>query len=299
MSPLRRSLALLLLLLTALVYCTPPSPETFERRAETLSSCSPPAGHSHNDQLRQPPLELALDSGFHSVETRVFHVNSAVRVCQVYTSCLGTFNELYLDPLSELTEYPPFFRIEVDLRVTSPLFKWQAITNTYNDIKASMAARPELQSWVEITFIGVNQNFPPPAGNPNYLKFRASSNYYLSSAGWPYSWDGTTSIPPEVESDIAARVATAHGAGKQIMFSSFSIEPSGNPEAVWDALHQADVDYVSTDDPPRYASWTASACPPPPEPDAGSDAGEINDASTVVDANAPELDASPDADAAP
>lgn len=217
------------------------------------------SGHSVNDHRLGDPLDEALAAGIHSVDVDVFYSSGGgLRVCTVLSECVPgkTLESVYLDPLLALgEERPSFFRIEIDVRVSTPVFYWQTVTGAYNAVAAAMAERPDLQGSVEITFFGNAQNYPPPSGNPSYLKFRADPNYYLPNAGWPYSWDGTGEMPEAEHDDLLARVEAAHNAGKLIMFAPHAIEALGDPEAVWDTLEAAGVDFITTLDPALYCEW--------------------------------------------
>lgn len=231
-----------------------------------------PALHSHNDERRATPLFEALAAGATRIEVDVWRIGS---VPQLYTghdvadTAAGhTLQSQYLDPLAAL---PPEARparldLVIDAKVV-PQFRAVQAPAIYHETIAAVQARPALAGWLRVVFTGATVAHTI-ANRPAWVEFQhwgvsAASlaepvaREPVEAEGWPFSWQGVGEMPADELAALEAQSARVRAAGKRYLLSTYFVEATGDPEAVWSVL-RGRVDIVSTDDPARYAAWVDS-----------------------------------------
>jgi len=224
-----------------------------------VNASAAPKGHSHNDYGRAAPLAEAIAAGVASIEVDLVYSAGRLLVCHTARECSPerTLETLYLAPLAALgADRPARLTLQIETKVTHPSLAGVAIPGVFHGVLAAFAARPELASWVDVVFIG-QQYYPPPAPTPAGFSFRADPDTGLVSVEWPFAWEGHGDMPAADRSALERLVDDAHSRGARLQLSTHPIELSGDVVAVWDALADAGVDTISTDDPLLFAAWRA------------------------------------------
>jgi hypothetical protein len=231
-----------------------------------------PGAHAHNDYAHDRPLLDALDRGFMSVEADIWLADDGLLVAhEIERAQPGrTLEALYLDPLKGRvaanggTVHPgqPGFTLMIDIkseqeatyaaldRVLSvyadmlTVFEDAAVKTgavtvvvTGNRPRATMLAQPNRLAGYDGRLADLDAGLP-------------ASFMPLISDSWArhFSWTGAGPMP-EIERDkLAEFVATAHAKGARVRFWETPDAPGPEREAVWQALRQAGVDLLNSDD---------------------------------------------------
>ncbi|MDP3072144.1 MAG: phosphatidylinositol-specific phospholipase C/glycerophosphodiester phosphodiesterase family protein [Opitutaceae bacterium] len=223
--------------------------------------------HAHNDYSHARPLAEALERGFGSVEADIWLVDGALLVAhdRKDVNPERTLASLYLDPLRErvgknggrvYADGPPLVLL-VDVKseavatyavLQAQLASYAPMLTTYreghvepravtvivsgNRAQPEMAAQTVRHAFVDGRAIDLESN--PPATLVPWV----SENWQKV---FPWRWEGP--MPAETRVVLAAWIARAHGQGRRVRFWNTPDRP-----AVWQALSQAGVDFIGTDD---------------------------------------------------
>ncbi|WP_036492208.1 phosphatidylinositol-specific phospholipase C/glycerophosphodiester phosphodiesterase family protein [Nocardioides sp. CF8] len=229
--------------------------------------------HAHNDYEHQRPLLDALDHGFTSVEADVWLVDGELLVAHDLADVQPgrTLESLYLEPLAKIvadnggTVHPGFdgtFQLLIDVK--------SAARPTYDAIHAALAAHEEIitrfqhgarkQRAVDAVISGnrdlafmssQKKRFAGYDGRLGDLGSGLSSDVMpLVSDNWTrhFTWQGVGPMPAAERAELEAIVAQAHAAGYRVRFWATPDAALPNREAVWQALRNAGVDHINTDD---------------------------------------------------
>ncbi|MBL9190348.1 MAG: phosphatidylinositol-specific phospholipase C/glycerophosphodiester phosphodiesterase family protein [Opitutaceae bacterium] len=223
--------------------------------------------HAHNDYAHPRPLAEALERGFGSVEADIWLIDGALLVAHDRKDVhpTRTLASLYLEPLRErvgknggrvYADGPPLVLL-VDVKseaaatyavLHAQLAGYAAMLTTCregkiepravtvivsgNRAQAEMAAQPLRHAFVDGRAIDLETN--PPATLVPWV----SENWQKV---FPWRWTGP--MPAEARVVLSGWIARAHGQGRRVRFWNTPDRPD-----VWQALHQAGVDYIGTDD---------------------------------------------------
>lgn len=228
-----------------------------------------PAGHAHNDYEHDRPLFDALEHGFASVEADIWLRDGALLVGHDLADLdpARTLDGLYLAPLreaaqsGELPGTPPFILL-IDIKSEAEA--------TYRALSAELAEYADVLARVEngdvaagpVTAI-VSGNRPKAmmaADDPRYAFYdgRLSdlesglppSFMPLVSDNWTrhFGWRGQGEMPADERRRPDGIVTEAHARGYLLRFWETPDRPGPERQAVWQALTQAGVDLINTDD---------------------------------------------------
>ncbi|MFY9252073.1 MAG: phosphatidylinositol-specific phospholipase C/glycerophosphodiester phosphodiesterase family protein [Fuerstiella sp.] len=231
--------------------------------------------HAHNDYLHTRPLLDALEQGFCSVEADVFLVNGKLLVAHSFLELSPdrTLEDLYLKPLRErvkanggrVHKNGPVFTLLIDIKADG--------ANTYTALNTLLQQQyADVFSYVEngtfheqaVNIVisgdrafdvisGSSKRFAGIDGRLSDLDTHHSSHLMpLISDNWRnhFKWRGVGEFPEPERAKLTDCVAKAHAAGRRIRFWATPDVP-----AMWEALDNAQVDMINTDDLPGLAKY--------------------------------------------
>jgi hypothetical protein len=226
-----------------------------------------PQAHAHNDYLHERPLLDALDHGFCSVEADVFLVEGELLVAHTRAECDAgrTLRRLYLDPLQQRVRenggrvYPdgPEFTLLIDIKADGEA-TWRVLNeqlSQYADVFSSVedgtvtpravtaiisGERPQpLIAATSPRFAGIDGRLSDlDSDHPAHLMPLISDNWRTH-----FRWRGEGPLPENEQARLNHIVATAHARQRKLRLWATPDTP-----AAWQALHEAGVDLINTDD---------------------------------------------------
>ncbi len=252
--------------------------------------------HAHNDYEHDRPLLDALAHGFTSVEADVWLVDGELRVAHDLEDVVAgrTLDSLYLRPLRQLVAsnggsvYPGYdhsLTLLVDIksdgeatyrRLHRTLRRHRAMLTTYtrhrwagNRVQAGAVTviisgeRPrELMAAQRVRYAGYDGRMDDlGSGAPAWFIPLISDNWTNV-----FTWDGDGPMPADERALLHEIVATAHAAGQRVRFWATPDDPGPAREAVWQALLDARVDHINTDDLAALRDFLLTHDPRPSQP---------------------------------
>jgi hypothetical protein len=246
------------ILLAARAHAAPP-PE--------LAAVALPHAHAHNDYRHARPLFDALGHGFCSVEADIFLVDGRLLVGHDRRELQPdrTLQSLYLEPLRRLVQqnqgrvYPngPPLTLLIDIKSDGAM--------TYEVLHQVLAGYRRLFTRVEGDHVQLGAIDVIISGNRAEAEIAAKPVRYagidgrlsdldsdapahrmpLISDNWRshFRWRGQGPMPSAECEKLRQIVQKAHGRGRRVRFWA-----TPESEAVWQALREASVDLIGTDD---------------------------------------------------
>jgi hypothetical protein len=219
-----------------------------------------PNAHAHNDYAHERPLCEALAKGFTSIEADVHLVGGELYLGHwlPQISADRTLQQLYLKPLHDLVSrqggkvYPGYegiFYLMIDIK-TDSLATYRALRSLLLKFPA-FQCNPHFQVFISGNralqhILSDGEQIAAVDGRLSDLwKNRPSEAMPVISDNFRkhFRWRGKGPMPP-VEKDKLRRLADeAHRQGKKLRFWAIPDQPNG-----WQALLEAGVDFISTDD---------------------------------------------------
>ncbi len=234
-----------------------------------LSSDTTPRrqAHAHNDYLHPRPLIDALDQGFCSVEADVFLVDGQLLVAHSFAELRPdrTLQRLYLDPLRERIRRNDGF-VHSDRQPITLLIDFKSEGEaTFAALNQLLSQYKDVFAWTEngdmhpgavVAIVSGNRpietmtNTPVRfAGIDGRLSDRQSKIppelMPLISDNWNhhFQWRGSGDFPADEREKLEQIVKQIHASGRLVRFWATPDNP-----AMWQALRDADVDLINTDD---------------------------------------------------
>ncbi len=222
-----------------------------------------PAQHAHNDYEHTRPLLDALERGFTSIEADVHLVDGQLLVAHHKDSVdkSRTLESLYLAPLRAHVQQqrttPLILLIDVKSNADSTYVVLDALLRRYADMLTIYAGDEVIQGPVHAIISGeraittmrkARVRFAAMDGRLTDLRASPRATRALVpliSDSWEKitKWKGEGPVPPKVRDDIARIVSRAHAHGQRVRFWG-----TGDNEAVWQVLADANVDLIGADD---------------------------------------------------
>ncbi len=228
--------------------------------------------HAHNDYLHTPPLLLALDHGFASVEADVFLVGG--RLCVAHepdkVTPEKTLQSLYLDPLRQRVKenagrvYPggSRFLLLIDLKTKAePTYRrLHEILAGYREMLTTFGSQGRKDQAVTVIVSG---NRPLELMRSQPVRYAGYDGRLtdldsdlpadvipMISDTWVkhFTWKGEGAMPADEKQKLSDLVRQAHARGRLVRFWATPDAPSPAREAVWRQLLAAGVDLLNTDD---------------------------------------------------
>ncbi len=223
--------------------------------------------HAHNDYLHDRPLHDALQHGFCSVEADVFLVEGELLVAHTRAELdpSRTLEKLYLEPLrrrvqsngGRVHQDGPVFTLLIDIKSDGEA--------TYDAVNDLLSTYKDIFSYVDDGNVHSNAVWAVISGNRAKDRIAASSPRFagidgrltdlssdqpahlipMISDNWRshFGWRGDGSIPAQDREKLERIVDAAHAMNRTVRFWATPDIPP-----VWDALNQAGVDLINTDD---------------------------------------------------
>lgn len=225
------------------------------------------AAHAHNDYRHDRPLLDALDHGFCSVEADIFLVDGRLLVGHERGELkpARTLQSLYLDPLrrhvikngSRVYRGGPEFTLLVDIKSDGEKTyrRLHQVLAEYDDIITSVEDGAVRRRAVRAIISGNRARSLIAADSPRYasidgrlsdLDSDAPSHLLpLISDNWRihFRWRGEGPMPEREREKLSGIVEQAHQRGRRVRFWATPESPR-----LWEALHNAGVDLINTDD---------------------------------------------------
>lgn len=241
--------------------------------------------HAHNDYLHARPLLDALEHGFCSAEADIHLVAGKLLVAHDRSNVHPerTLETLYLEPLRQRVRQNggrvfragPAFTLLIDLK--SP---W---ITTYPVLRATLSDYAEMLTTFQGALIRSNAVTVILSGNRSREMFVIETERYAAldgeladidsaeppshipwvSANWArhFKWRGVGNFPPAESARLRDIVARAHQHGRSVRFWGAPDKPD-----FWQALYDAEVDLINTDDLAGLEKFLKSrASPSPPD----------------------------------
>ncbi len=230
--------------------------------------------HAHNDYHHDRPLLDALAHGFCGVEADIHLVNGQLLVAHDREDCRpeNTLEALYLSPLHERCRqnggrvYPdgPSLTLLIDIKSEGvPTYKaLRDVLANYAEILTKFREGNIDEGAVTVIISG-NRPQELMRSEPHRLaavdgRFSdvdsdiSRSFMPLISDNWRshFSWRGASDMPLEERQKLHAIVKACHARGQRVRLWA-----TPESEAVWQALREAGVDLLNTDDLPRLREF--------------------------------------------
>ena len=236
--------------------------------------------HAHNDYLHNRPLLDALQHGFCSVEADIFLVNGELLVAHTRfeVSPEKTLERLYLKPLRQRIKQNngrvyrsgPGFTLLIDIKNngTETYRALHQMLTRYQDVfshadgnqvhqKAVTAIisgdRPvEVVTAESTRLVGIDGRLTDLNSDlPAHLMPLISDNWRNH-----FRWNGQGEFPVQEEARLLDIVKQVHSRNRRIRFWATPDNP-----AVWNALNEAGVDLINTDNLPGLRQFLQTADP--------------------------------------
>ncbi len=228
--------------------------------------------HAHNDYLHTPPLLMALDHGFASVEADVFLVGDKLCVAHEPKKIAPerTLQSLYLDPLRQRVKENggqvyrggSRFLLLIDLKTRAePTYqRLHEILAEYREILTTFDAQGRKDRAVTVIVSG---NRPLELMRSQPVRYAGYDGRLadldsdlpadlipMISDTWvqPFTWRGEGAMPANEKQKLSEIVRQAHARGRLVRFWATPDAPSPARETVWRQLLAAGVDLLNTDD---------------------------------------------------
>ena len=222
--------------------------------------------HAHNDYEHHRPLLDALSHGFCSVEADIFLVDGELLVGHDSWKLKKnrTLKKLYLAPLQQLVRqnggrvFPdgPMFTLLIDFKADGkkiyPVLKKQL--EEFKEFLSGMHDGSYQKRAIQIVISGDcprsliasdPQRLVSIDGRLSDLESNAAPGLIpLISDRWGshFKWRGKSALKKETRTKLDSIVDKAHASGRRVRFWATPESP-----VVWDALLQAGVDHINTD----------------------------------------------------
>lgn len=229
--------------------------------------------HAHNDYEHDRPLRDALSHGFTSVEADVWLVDGRLLVAHdlADTRKKRTLESLYLDPLAKRarakggTIYPGWdgtFQLLIDVK-SEALATYRALHDElrrHPRIMTRFVRGEERPAAVTAVVSGARDlafmqdqkvRWAGYDGRLSDLESELPSALMpLVSDNWMshFTWHGVGPMPEDQHAKLHDIVDAAHAAGYRVRFWGTPDWTHPGRNAVWDALLEAGVDHLNTDD---------------------------------------------------
>ncbi|OYP36147.1 phosphatidylinositol-specific phospholipase C/glycerophosphodiester phosphodiesterase family protein [Rhodopirellula sp. MGV] len=226
-----------------------------------------PHAHAHNDYWHTQPLIDALDHGFSSVEADVFFTGEKLLVGHDLFELRSqrTLQSLYLDPLRERVKQNggsvykdgPRFMLMIDFKSDGEqTFKaLEAVLANYREMLCRVESGKLIDGPIQIVVSG-NRPIETMKETENRLCFvdgrveNLTGKSYdknlmpVVSDRWTkyFQWTGKGSMPENEKKQLRQFVDAAHANGQRVRFWA-----TPEKDAVWQALLDADVDHINSD----------------------------------------------------
>lgn len=229
--------------------------------------------HAHNDYEHRRPLFDALHHGFTSVEADIWLVDGELLVAHDADEVQAgrTLQSLYLDPLQDIVRanhgsvYPDRdepIQLLVDIK-SDGASTWEALEEALRPYRRMLSrfGRATVDGAVEVVVSG---NRPRELMAAERMRWTAYDGRLSDLAGdladpsfmplvsdnWTsvFDWRGEGNLPADEQALLDDIVATAHGNDQRVRFWATPDQPGPARDALWQALVDADVDHLNTDD---------------------------------------------------
>ncbi|HBE68755.1 MAG TPA: hypothetical protein DDW52_11470 [Planctomycetaceae bacterium] len=273
MLPLRRNLVLSLFLLQTLccmsLQCPAQGQESNDPQTAGLGVVqvhNRTLAHAHNDYLHKRPLIDAIENGFSSVEVDIFLEGTELLVGHDRGQLREgrTIEVLYLDPLRRIVKsnsgyvvHPKeTFTLLVDIksngektysRLHDVLSEYQAMLTETKNGKTEVRPIEVIISGARPIKLIASQKIRWASVDGRISDLDSSAPPHLMpliSDRWSrhFSWQGRGEFPADQRKQLVDWVEKAHGQGRRVRFWA-----TPENEAVWQALSDAKVDLINTD----------------------------------------------------
>lgn len=232
--------------------------------------------HAHNDYLHTRPLFDALDNGFTSVEADIHLVGGELLVAHDPQDVVAgrTLRSLYLDPLARRVAdnggsvHPGAdapFQLLIDIK-TEGVSTYIALDRQLRQYSAMLSrySTGRVHEGAVVAVVSGNRPRALMAAQRHRLAFYDgrildptdlgpgddSALTPLVSDNWTnvFSWAGDGPMPADEQARLDEIVAESHEAGQRVRFWATPDEQGAPRESVWQALCDAGVDHINTDD---------------------------------------------------
>lgn len=227
--------------------------------------------HAHNDYEHTNPLLDALDHGFTSVEADIYLVNGELLVAHDAPDLdsARSLKSLYLDPLrariqangGSVYKSPAEFRLLIDVK-TEAEATWAVLRDVlaqYSDILSGQDANGRIVGPVTAVISGNRARDTMLAETTRYAFYDGriaadlgedATFIPLVSQNWNtvFTWKGVGVMPPNQRDRLNLFVTRAHASGQIVRFWETPDTPGDARDNLWQALIDADVDLINTDD---------------------------------------------------
>ena len=234
---------------------------------EATQTTSLDRAHAHNDYLHDRPLLDALEYGFRSVEADVFLVDGRLLVAHTESelSPQRSLSALYLDPLREGVtanggsvhgDGKPFtLLIDIKSDGESTYRALNELLTEYADVFTHVVDGNVMERAVTAIVSGNRAVELIAADSPRYVGIDGRLSDLESDApahllplisdhwGRNFRWRGVGEIGAEDRRKLKRVLDQAHAKGRRVRFWAIPDQP-----IVWEALNDAGVDLINTDD---------------------------------------------------
>lgn len=223
--------------------------------------------HAHNDYLHERPLLDALDHGFCSVEADIYLVDGQLLVAHEAREIRPerTLEKLYLEPLKSriaanqgrVTPDGPAFGLLIDIKsdAESTYLALHQLLARYAPMLTTVDGGQVRPGAVNIVISGERPQKLIASQATRYCGIDGRSTDLDSDApahllpmisdNWTklFRWRGVGEMPEPEAQRLRKMVEQAHAKGRSVRFWATPDNP-----AMWQALLNADVDLINTDD---------------------------------------------------
>jgi hypothetical protein len=243
------------------------------------------AAHAHNDYLHERPLFDALEQGFCSVEADVFLVGDELWVAHERRELQanGTLERLYLGPLrrriaeqgGRVYRDGPMFTLLIDFKSEADA-TYAALVPLLRRYEMMLARTDDGRTIDGAVQVVISGNRPLRQVADEFdsghclvaIDGRLADLEDTSARPWMplisdrwtahFRWMGEGELPQEERQRLEEVVAQCHAQGKRLRFWATPDRP-----AMWQALHEADVDLINTDELSGLAAFLRATAPRP------------------------------------
>ena len=232
-----------------------------------------PRAHAHNDYEHPRPLLDALDHGFCSVEADIYLVDGKLLVAHDLKDVKPerTLEALYLAPLWARvkanggwvfqTPQPVLLLIDFKSEAEATYAALRPLLEKYSDILTefprSGSPKPVMAvisgSRPTATVAGESRRRAAIDGRPADLEGTSPPDLMpLISQSWTalFKWRGEGAMPETEKAALKSLVEKTHGQGRKLRFWA-----TPEKREVWEALYEAGVDFINTDDLPGLQAF--------------------------------------------
>jgi hypothetical protein len=226
-------------------------------------------GHAHNDYWHARPLLDALDNGFMSVEADCFLLDGEIMVAHERASIKkeNTLSQLYLEPLMKRARQndlksiyangPEEFVLYIDIKDDCERFIpfLDSVLKGYAPMLTRFAGGKKVSGAVRVLVNHCGNDAYLLHSEPRYLSLSGEKKDVASSIGsdtmprisfaYPtlLSWRGLGKMPKGQKEKLHSFIQKAHSKGYSVRMWA-----AGNNPKIWEALVDADVDWINVDE---------------------------------------------------